>query len=156
VSAPLRFDPIEEAGRQWRDHWGRRTVASMSAVTSIMRVQQILLARLNELLEPFDLTFARYEALMLLFYSRRGELPLGKVSERLQVHRALGLEPSDEYVPFVNVGIWASLDAFMEQVFGPFGDRQFEFEFAPRERIVLSPVRRRIGGAELPPDDDLA
>src|SRR5213078_2439895 len=59
-----------------------------SAVTSIMRVQQILLARLNEQLEPYDLTFARYEALMLLFYSRRGELPLGKISDRLQVHRA--------------------------------------------------------------------
>ena len=88
MSAPLRFDPIEEAGRQWREHWGAPTVAAMSAVTSIMRVQQILLARLNELLEPFDLTFARYEALMLLFYSRRGELPLGKVSDRLQVHRA--------------------------------------------------------------------
>ena len=85
---PLNFDPIEEAGRQWREHWGPQTVAPMSAVTSIMRVQQILLARLNELLEPFDLTFARYEALMLLFYSRRGELPLGKVSDRLQVHRA--------------------------------------------------------------------
>jgi DNA-binding MarR family transcriptional regulator len=60
----------------------------MSAATSIMRVQQILLARLNELLEPCDPSFARYEALMLLFYSRRGELPLGKVSDRLQVHRA--------------------------------------------------------------------
>jgi hypothetical protein len=60
VSAPLRFDPIEEAGRQWREHWGQQTVAPMSAVTSIMRVQQILLARLNELLEPYDLTFARY------------------------------------------------------------------------------------------------
>jgi len=88
VPGPLNFDPIEEAGRQWREHWGPQTVAPMSAVTSIMRVQQILLARLNELLEPFDLTFARYEALMLLFYSRRGELPLGKVSDRLQVHRA--------------------------------------------------------------------
>jgi len=60
----------------------------MTAVTSIMRVQQILLGRLNGLLEPFDLTFARYEALMLLFYSRRGALPLGKISDRLQVHRA--------------------------------------------------------------------
>src|SRR5204863_3309237 len=88
VSGPLRFDPIEEAGRQWREHWGPDTVAPMSAVTSIMRVQQILLARLNELLEPYDLTSARYEALMLLFYSRRGELPLGKISDRLQVHRA--------------------------------------------------------------------
>jgi len=49
---------------------------------------QILLARLNDTLKPFDLTFPRYEALMLLFYSRRGELPLGKISDRLQVHRA--------------------------------------------------------------------
>jgi DNA-binding MarR family transcriptional regulator len=59
----------------------------MAAVTSIMRVQQILLARLNDTLKPFDLTFPRYEALMLLFYSRRGALPLGKMGDRLQVHR---------------------------------------------------------------------
>ena len=60
----------------------------MAAVTSIMRAQQIILARLNEILDPMDLTFPRYEALMLLFYTRRGELPLGKLSDRLQVHRA--------------------------------------------------------------------
>lgn len=56
------------------------------AVTSIMRVQQIWLARLNETLAPFELTFARYEALMLLYLSRRGCLPLGKIGVRLQVH----------------------------------------------------------------------
>jgi DNA-binding MarR family transcriptional regulator len=61
-------------------------VAPMMAVTSIMRVQQILLARLNEALAPFELTFARYEALMLLYLSRRGSLPLGKMGARLQVH----------------------------------------------------------------------
>jgi DNA-binding MarR family transcriptional regulator len=59
----------------------------MGAVTSIMRVQQILMARLNALLRPWDLTFPRYEALMLLHLSRRGSLPLGKMGERLQVHR---------------------------------------------------------------------
>lgn len=85
--APLPFDPIAEAGRQWRTHWGDETVASMEAVTSIMRVQQILVARLNATLEPFGLTFPRYEALMLLFLSRRGALPLGKMGARLQVHR---------------------------------------------------------------------
>src|SRR5512135_2842450 len=83
---PLHFDPIEEAGRQWRAHWGRGPVTPMMAVTSVMRVQQIWLARLNETLEPFGLTFARYEALMLLFYSRGGSLPLGKIGARLQVH----------------------------------------------------------------------
>jgi DNA-binding MarR family transcriptional regulator len=87
VPPPLRFDPIAEARRQWANRWGRGPTPSMSAVTSIMRVQQILLARLNELLEPFDLTFPRYEALMLLYLSRRGSLPLGKMGARLQVHR---------------------------------------------------------------------
>src|ERR1700754_1964599 len=58
----------------------------MAAVTSIMRAEQILIARMNELLKPWDLTFPRYEALMLLFYSRNGSLPLGKMGERLQVH----------------------------------------------------------------------
>ena len=81
------FDPIAEARRNWSKHWGDDPVPSMSAVTSVMRVQQILLARLNDELKPFDLTFPRYEALMLLYYSRRGALPLGKMGDRLQVHR---------------------------------------------------------------------
>jgi DNA-binding MarR family transcriptional regulator len=58
----------------------------MRAVTSVMRVQQIWLGRLNEALAPEGLTFARYEALMLLMFSRGGALPLGKIGERLQVH----------------------------------------------------------------------
>ena len=86
MSDPLNFDPIEEAGRQWRAHWGSAPVTPMMAVTSVMRVQQIWLARLNQTLEPFALTFARYEALMLLYYSRAGSLPLGKIGARLQVH----------------------------------------------------------------------
>ena len=81
------FDPVAEARAQLDAHWGDEPVPSMSAVTSIMRVQQILLARLNDELKPFDLTFPRYEALMLLYYSRRGALPLGKMGDRLQVHR---------------------------------------------------------------------
>jgi DNA-binding MarR family transcriptional regulator len=86
VAAPLPFDPIAEAGRHWRRRWGSATVAPMTAVTSVMRVHQLLLARLNEALEQYGLTFARYEALMLLFLSRTGSLPLGKIGERLQVH----------------------------------------------------------------------
>jgi DNA-binding MarR family transcriptional regulator len=86
VPDPLAFDPIDEAARQWRKHWGASTAPPMAAVTSIMRVHQILLARLDEILKPYDLRFPRYEALMLLFYSRTGSLPLGKMGVRLQVH----------------------------------------------------------------------
>lgn len=88
MAEPLPFDPIAEAGRQWRAHFGPGPDAPMEAVTSIMRVQQLLLARCNAALEPFGLTFARYEALMLLSFTRHGELPLGKIGARLQVHPA--------------------------------------------------------------------
>ena len=81
-----RRDVIAEARRQWATQWGDGPVASMEAVTSLMRAQQILMQRLNALLREHDLTFPRYEALMILFLSRRGALPLGKVGERLQVH----------------------------------------------------------------------
>jgi DNA-binding MarR family transcriptional regulator len=83
---PLPFDPVDEAGRQWQSHYPRSPVAAMRAVTSLMRAQQIVLAALNEALDPFGLTFARYEVLMLLSFSRAGALPLGKIGERLQVH----------------------------------------------------------------------
>jgi DNA-binding MarR family transcriptional regulator len=83
---PTSFDPIAEARRQWLAHWDSAAAPSMTAVTSIMRVHQILLARLSAMLEPWGLSFARYEALMLLYYSRRGSLPLGKMGARLQVH----------------------------------------------------------------------
>jgi DNA-binding MarR family transcriptional regulator len=80
----LPFDPIDEAARQWGLRWG--AVEQMHAVTSLMRVQQLVLAQLDELLRPHGLTFARYEALVLLTFSRTGALPLGKMGERLQVH----------------------------------------------------------------------
>jgi len=51
-----------------------------------MRAQQIVLARVDDALKPFELTFARYEALVLLTFSRRGALPLGKMGERLMIH----------------------------------------------------------------------
>jgi DNA-binding MarR family transcriptional regulator len=82
----VALDPIAEAGRQWTERWGSAPAPAVTAVSSIMRAQQILMSRLNELLKPFGLTFPRYEALMLLDFSRTGKLALGKLSERLQVH----------------------------------------------------------------------
>ena len=80
----LPFDPIDEAARQWGERWDG--VPAMHAVTSLMRVQQLVIGRLDAILRPHGLTFARYEALVLLVFSSRGSLPLGKMGERLQVH----------------------------------------------------------------------
>jgi DNA-binding MarR family transcriptional regulator len=85
--APLRIDPVAEARRHWEQRWGDDASRPMAAVTSIMRAQQVLLARLNDIVRPHGLTFPRYEALALLSFTRHGELPIGKLGERLQVHR---------------------------------------------------------------------
>ena len=81
---PLPFDPIQEAARLWDQRWDE--TPRMRAVTSLMRVHQLVLTELDELLRPLGLTFARYEVLVLLSFSRRGALPLGKIGQRLQVH----------------------------------------------------------------------
>ena len=85
---PLGFDPIAEASRQWDAHGWQDASLGMAMVTSVMRAHQVLLARVHSVLTPLALTFAQYEALMLLQFSRTGQLPLGKIGQRLQVHPA--------------------------------------------------------------------
>jgi DNA-binding MarR family transcriptional regulator len=80
----LPFDPIARAAQTWEQRFGPS--GAMAAVTSIMRAQQILLAELDTVLRPHGLTFARYEALVLLTFSRRGALPMRVIGQRLMVH----------------------------------------------------------------------
>jgi DNA-binding MarR family transcriptional regulator len=80
----LPFDPIARAAQIWEQRFG--PAEAMAAVTSIMRAQQLLLGELDGLLRPHGLTFARYEALILLTFSSRGALPLRVIGERLMVH----------------------------------------------------------------------
>src|SRR5690349_24323583 len=81
---PLPFEPILRAASLWDERIGPAT--TMAAVTSIMRVQQILLSAVDGALRPHGLTFARYEALVLLTFSRTGRLPMRVMGERLQLH----------------------------------------------------------------------
>lgn len=84
----LDFDPIEEAHRQWRTRGWEDAADGMAMITSIVRVDQIFANRIDEILRPLDLTFARYEVLMLLSFTRTGALPQGRIGARLQVHPA--------------------------------------------------------------------
>ena len=70
---------------------GRRTAgtdaaAGMSAVTSVIRAQQLMMARIDAALKPFGLSFARYEMLRLLAFTREGRMPMASAIARLQVH----------------------------------------------------------------------
>lgn len=86
-TVPLPFDPIDRAQLLWRGRWGEDSRHStMAAATALMRVQQLLLARFDAIAAGHGLTFARYEALVLLAFSREQELSMSKIGQRLMVH----------------------------------------------------------------------
>jgi len=82
----LSFDPVMAAREVWKSKgWGEASTG-MAAVTSIMRAHQLFLAQANDVLRPFDLTFARYEVLAWLAWNAEcGSLSLSQIAERLQV-----------------------------------------------------------------------
>lgn len=83
----LPFDPIRRAAELWRSRWGEGSdPLAMASATSIMRVQQVLLGDFDLIVGRHGLTFARYEALVLLAFSREGRLPMSKMGKRLMVH----------------------------------------------------------------------
>lgn len=83
---PLPLDPIQEAHRHWVGHGWDDVADGMATVTSLVRAQQIVMARVDEALKATGLTFSRYELLMLLSFSKTGALPMTVASARLQVH----------------------------------------------------------------------
>ncbi len=132
----LPFDPIDEAARQWGERWAG--VPAMHAVTSLMRVQQLVIGRLDALLRPHGLTFAHYEALVLLVFSSRGSLPLGKMGERLQVH------------PTSVTSIVQRLDAagLVVRRRHPEDGRAVLAEITPRGRELVEAATRDLVGAD--------
>jgi DNA-binding MarR family transcriptional regulator len=74
------------ARQQWVEHGWEEAADGMAAITSLMRAHQIALARVESTLKPLGVTFARYEVLMLLYFSKRGSLPMKVIGSRLQVH----------------------------------------------------------------------
>ncbi|WP_107765653.1 MarR family winged helix-turn-helix transcriptional regulator [Nocardioides terrigena] len=79
-------DPIHEAHNQWIRHGWTDAADGMAMVTSIVRVQQLLMERIDTVLRPLDLTFARYEILRLLSFVQSGSMPMTRLGSLLQVH----------------------------------------------------------------------
>lgn len=84
----LTTDPIAEARRQWDSRGWDAAALGMTTVTSIIRAQQLMLTRVDAALKPHRLSFARFEMLRLLAFTRGGMLPLASAITRLQVHPA--------------------------------------------------------------------
>ncbi len=80
------MDPIREAHRQWVDHGWEEAADGMAMVTAVVRVHQLLVERIDAVLRPLDLTFARYEVLRLLGFTHTGAMPMTRLGSLLQVH----------------------------------------------------------------------
>ncbi len=79
-------DPIAEAHRQWVSHGWTDAADGMALVTSVIRAQQLVHERVEAALRPHGLTFARFEVLRLLAFSRRRSMPMSRLGSLLQVH----------------------------------------------------------------------
>lgn len=152
-------DPIEQAHKNWSRQGWTEAAGPMAAATSVIRAQQILLNRANQVLKPFGITFARYELLALLSFSQQEKMLMSKASKRLQVHatsvtnaadrlekdgllsripvendrRATVLELTDEGRAIVN----QAAEALNEQFFIP-------LEFSKEESAQLFNILRRL------------
>lgn len=79
-------DPILEAYHLWNENGWEDCAVGCTAVTSLMRVHQVLTKRADQILAPIDLTFARYELLVRLYF-QDGSLPLSQLGKQLQIHQ---------------------------------------------------------------------
>jgi DNA-binding MarR family transcriptional regulator len=144
----LPFDPIAVARTNWDERGGGG--ATMQFATSIMRAQQIVLAATDAALKPFGLNFARFEALVLLSFTRRGSLPLGKMGERLMIHPA----------SVTNIVDRLEAQGFVTRLPHPDDGRTTLCELTPSGRDVVSAALIAVNetgfGVDHLSDDDLA
>jgi DNA-binding MarR family transcriptional regulator len=78
-------DPILVGERNWQQE-GWAAGPWFRAAVSIYRVAELIRQSNEATLSPLRLTPVRHEALAVLYFSPPGELPMGKLSERLLVH----------------------------------------------------------------------
>jgi DNA-binding MarR family transcriptional regulator len=86
VAASGDRDPILEAYHLWEANGWEDGAVGCTAVTSLMRVHQVLTRRADQILAPIDLTFARYELLVRLYFGG-DPLPLNQLGKVLQIHQ---------------------------------------------------------------------
>jgi DNA-binding MarR family transcriptional regulator len=82
------MSPEVEAGPSVWAGLGERDRAAFAAASALVRSAGAATARIDHILRGFGLTFARYEVLLLLSWTRSGSMPLGKVRDRLLIHQA--------------------------------------------------------------------
>ena len=84
-SGAVASDPVVVADAHWQAH-GWDTGPYFRAALSIYRTNELIRLFDESALTPHGLTRSRHEALAVLYFSRHGEMPLGRLGARLLVH----------------------------------------------------------------------
>lgn len=87
MSTKWAGDPVQVAHDIWADNGWRETAGGMAAVTSIGRVNQLINQRADQILTPLELSFARYEVLVVLYFNP-DPVSLSFIAGALQLHQA--------------------------------------------------------------------
>ncbi|GGO92671.1 MarR family transcriptional regulator [Nocardioides phosphati] len=83
---PEAKDPIQQARAQWVRHGWEDAADGMAMVTTLTRVQQLFQERIDATLRPYALTFARFEVMRLISFTRSGSMTMSRLGSLLQVH----------------------------------------------------------------------
>lgn len=78
-------DPVLVADAKWKEA-GWDTGWHFRAALSLYRVADLIRDHDEAVMKPLQLTSAKHEALAIVYFSRRGQMGLGRLGERLLVH----------------------------------------------------------------------
>jgi DNA-binding MarR family transcriptional regulator len=79
------MDPVEFTRAQWADS-GQPAPDHFAAMASMMRAHQTMIAELDRLLKPHDMSRTAFLLMSTLLTSRDHTRPLGQLSRHLMVH----------------------------------------------------------------------
>lgn len=80
-------DPVRVAHDLWTANGWQETADGMASVAALGRVNQLIDKRADQILTPLDLSFARYEVLVVLYFNPE-PVSLSFVAGALQLHQA--------------------------------------------------------------------
>lgn len=84
MTEDVKGDSVDEAVRQWSDRYDDGS--AFRVMTSLIRAYNVGIRSVESVLRAFDLNVSRYEVLLLLSFTRRGYLAMGRLRDLLMVH----------------------------------------------------------------------
>jgi DNA-binding MarR family transcriptional regulator len=79
---PLAGDPIAAGRERWEQKYGTGAADAMQAVSSLVRVREILVNFMDDHLSEVGMSFGEYDVLQVIADYGNGSLALGKIAPR--------------------------------------------------------------------------